>query len=432
MRRGRQEDAHEFLRYTVDALQRSTLCIFSSTSQAHKNPTKVPPSLAETSWVHAIFGGRLRSRVRCRTCGHCSDTFDSILDLSVDLARADTLVRALAQFAKPDILSGEDAYRCEKCKKPVTAEKFMRIHEAPVCLTVHLKRFRPDGRKNAMPIGYPEVLDIQPYMSEGQTSKKYLLYGVIHHLGSGPNSGHYTAHVRGGDGRWTMMDDDLVTFCSNPPVNHKNAYILFYMQTDKAHPSPSSTIDKYFGGVKRTRDEMEVDKPKTKNMAWNPFPDSNKRSRIEDTTKEGVAGPSRVASVAPSSSRTGKALVGYTGSDEIEDAGEVVAPPAETSTSPTTPVKSSTAMTPSKKSATPAKASANPFTMAPIPSSGIPTSSFYGPNKKKEKDKRAGANPFGGLGSSNLHDKKDKEDLVAQMGFSSFGGVKKRMKGKVG
>lgn len=86
------------------------------------------------------------------------------------MARAPNLGRALAQFVKPEVLSGEDAYRCEKCKKPVTAEKSMTVHEAPVCLTIHLKRFTPTGRKIVSPVSYPEILDLQPCMSEGQVS----------------------------------------------------------------------------------------------------------------------------------------------------------------------------------------------------------------------------------------------------------------------
>ncbi|KAG9096275.1 hypothetical protein FRC06_008844 [Ceratobasidium sp. 370] len=452
MRRGRQEDAHEFLRYTVDALQRSALAIHSSTSAAHPNPAKIPPSLAETSWVHAIFGGRLRSRVSCRTCGHCSDTFDSILDLSVDIARADTLARALAQFVKSDVLSGEDAYRCEKCKKPVTAEKFMAIHEAPACLTIHLKRFRPDGRKNALSISYPEVLDIQQYMSEGQMSKKYVLYGVIHHLGSGPNSGHYTAHVKGADGRWTMMDDELVTPCSRPPVNHRNAYVLFYIQTDKALPTPTSIAPDVFG-IKRTRDEMEANgsnKPKqTRTKPWDIFGSSNKKARVEGTGagKEGIAGPSRSTLVGAASLGVVKPLVGYSDNDEIEDAGEVVPSEATKSISPTiSPEKSTIApstpapTTPSKApSSTPRKTPSTP-TLEPLaftpvytaPPNSISPSTFYG-TIKRDKGKRASAHPYGTLsGPGNLHAKKEQLEIKTQMGFVNFGGgkVKNRMKGK--
>ncbi|KAG8692337.1 hypothetical protein FRC09_011259 [Ceratobasidium sp. 395] len=454
MRRGRQEDAHEFLRYTIDALQLSALTIYSSTSSVHPNPSKIPPPLAETSWVHAIFGGRLRSRVSCRTCGHCSDTFDSILDLSVDLARAQTLDQALAQFVKSEVLSGEDAYRCEKCKKPVTAEKFMRIHEAPICLTVHLKRFRPDGRKNVLQIPYPEVLDIQRYMSEGQTSKKYVLYGVIHHLGSGPNSGHYTAHVKGADGCWTLMDDDVVTSCPNPPLNRKNAYVLFYIQSDKAVPTPTLVNPDASGGIKRTRDGMEVnglDKPKKiHNTNWDMFPSSNKKARVESigTGKEGVAGPSRPIPVGVMTSGAAKLQVDYDDTDDIEDPGEVVAladalPVSPASTlnksatasrvSPTTPSKPSNA-SPRKTPPTPTSTQLAfaPISVTQPSSSSIPPSTFYG-TKKKEKEKRS-TNPYGSLsGAGNLYAKKEQLEIKTKMGFDTFGGgsrVKNRMKAK--
>ncbi|KAF9506118.1 hypothetical protein BS47DRAFT_461759 [Hydnum rufescens UP504] len=76
LRLGRQEDAHEFLRYSIDAFQRAAL---------YGTDPKLPHSVKETTWVHKLFGGRLRSRVTCNVCKHPSDTFDSILDLSIDV-----------------------------------------------------------------------------------------------------------------------------------------------------------------------------------------------------------------------------------------------------------------------------------------------------------------------------------------------------------
>jgi ubiquitin carboxyl-terminal hydrolase 36/42 len=76
---------------------------------------KLDPKLAETTWVHKIFGGRLRSRVTCRECGHNSDTFDSILDLSLDIVGVSGLKEALRKFIAVDYLKGADKYKCEKC-----------------------------------------------------------------------------------------------------------------------------------------------------------------------------------------------------------------------------------------------------------------------------------------------------------------------------
>ncbi|KAI0650532.1 hypothetical protein C8Q79DRAFT_1035916 [Trametes meyenii] len=221
MRRGRQEDSHEFLRYFVDALQRSSLAGL---------PGKVDPKIAEKTWVYKVFGGLLRSRVKCLSCGYNSDTFDRMLDLSVDIAGMTTLRDALKKFVAVDHLRGADKYKCEKCKKPVNADKQFTIDEAPMVLTVHLKRFSPMGRKIAHPVAYPERLTLQPYMSEEKFGPSYTLYGVISHAGGGPNSGHYYAHVKASNGSWYEMNDESVMRQGSVPTNMRSAYMLFYIQ----------------------------------------------------------------------------------------------------------------------------------------------------------------------------------------------------------
>ncbi|KAF9057931.1 hypothetical protein BJ165DRAFT_1521265 [Panaeolus papilionaceus] len=220
MRRGRQEDSHEFLRYAIDALQKSCLAGY---------PPKLDAKIAETTWVHKLFGGRLRSRVSCGSCGHNSDTFDRILDLSLDIFKCSSLKEALKKFIAIDYLKGADKYKCEKCKKHVNAEKNFTIYEAPMVLTVHLKRFSPLGRKYTHPIQYDDELSLQPYMSVGQFGPTYSLYGVICHAGGGPNSGHYFAYVKGKEGRWWEMNDESVS-SSSIPTDKRNAYVLFYIR----------------------------------------------------------------------------------------------------------------------------------------------------------------------------------------------------------
>lgn len=219
MRRGRQEDSHEFLRYAIDALQKSCLAGY---------PPKLDPKIAETTWVHKIFGGRLRSRVTCEECGFESDTLDSVLDLSIDIYGMNSVRDALRKFVAVDHLKGANKYKCEKCKKPVTAEKQFTIDEAPAILTIHLKRFSPMGRKIGHPIKYDEKLSLQPFMSESKFGPNYSLYGIISHAGGGPNSGHYYAHVKDGTEQWHEMNDESVTRHFGPPLSMKNAYVLFY------------------------------------------------------------------------------------------------------------------------------------------------------------------------------------------------------------
>ena len=68
MRGGRQEDAQEFIRHLLEALQRQCLQQGGLRSDAVGR-------VAETSFVHRVFGGYLRSQVRCEhaKCGFVSD-----------------------------------------------------------------------------------------------------------------------------------------------------------------------------------------------------------------------------------------------------------------------------------------------------------------------------------------------------------------------
>lgn len=141
--------------------------------------SKLPESVKETTWVHKIFGGKLRSRVHCLACQSNSDTFDSVLDLSIEIFRQRSLKDALNAFVAIEKLDGKNLYNCEKCKKNgkvggTRAEKQFTIHEAPAVLTVHLKRFTPLGRKLTQPISYPEQLSLKGYMSEGQVRLSFL------------------------------------------------------------------------------------------------------------------------------------------------------------------------------------------------------------------------------------------------------------------
>ncbi|GJN88157.1 hypothetical protein Rhopal_001122-T1 [Rhodotorula paludigena] len=255
-RLGRQEDAHEFLRFCTDALQASAL---------FGQSPKLDQKLKETTFVHQLFGGRLRSRVHCLACEHNSDTFDSFLDLSLDVGReAQSVQQALNVLTRKDKLTGSNKYKCEKCKKLVNAEKNFTISEAPVVLTIHLKRFTPTGRKITGLIKYPEVLNLGPAMADsrgGGNGPTYRLYSVIEHSGGGPHSGHYTAFVRApSTGAWHDMNDDFVSpVGGQAALNSRNAYVLFYCRErgealkDAIYCAPSSGAPI---GTKRPRDSL--------------------------------------------------------------------------------------------------------------------------------------------------------------------------------
>ncbi|XP_071761195.1 ubiquitin carboxyl-terminal hydrolase 42 [Centroberyx gerrardi] len=221
-RYGSQEDAHEFLRYTVDAMQKSCL-----------PGTKLDRQTQATSFIHQVFGGYLRSRVKCLNCKAVSDTFDPFLDVTLEIKTAPSVTKALEQFVKPEQLDGENAYKCTKCKKMVTASKRFTIHRSSNVLTISLKRFANfSGGKITKDVRYPEYLDLRPFMSQSQGEPQvYGLYAVLVHSGFSCHAGHYFCYIKASNGQWYQMNDSSVSVTDIRSVLNQQAYVLFYIKS---------------------------------------------------------------------------------------------------------------------------------------------------------------------------------------------------------
>ncbi|KAL5474041.1 hypothetical protein EMCRGX_G028614 [Ephydatia muelleri] len=232
-RLGRQEDAHEFLRYFVDAMQQSCL-------KMHVSPEKLDAFSKATTVIHQIFGGFHRSRVVCLECKKVSDTYDPLLDISLDINFSSTLTKALQHSTKADLLSGNNRYACPHCKKMTNAHKMFTVHRPPNVLTIHLKRFdfsRGLGVKLGTSIDYGEYLDIRPYTSDKSGAPLwYRLYAVVEHLGFSIHSGHYICYVRNSNGIWYCMNDAKVSQTSINNVLRREAYLLFYIRDHEHMP----------------------------------------------------------------------------------------------------------------------------------------------------------------------------------------------------
>ncbi|KAA8522873.1 hypothetical protein F0562_009296 [Nyssa sinensis] len=227
-RNARQEDAHEYMVNLLESMHKCCL------------PSGVPsesPSAYEKSLVHKIFGGSLRSQVKCMQCSFCSNKFDPFLDLSLEIVKADSLYKALAHFtAKEHLDGGERQYQCQQCKQKVRALKQLTVHKAPYVLTVHLKRFGSHklGQKIDKKVQFDPTLDLKPFVSgpyEGDL--KYTLYGVLVHAGWSTHSGHYYCFVRTSSGMWYSLDDNRVVQVNERKVLEQKAYMLFYVRNRK-------------------------------------------------------------------------------------------------------------------------------------------------------------------------------------------------------
>lgn len=229
---GRQEDAHEFLRYAVDTMQ--SICI--------EQARFAGPVAEETTLIGMTFGGYLHSKIKCMNCCHKSEKYERMMDLTVEIGGdIRTLEQALKRFTASEILQGENKYYCSRCKSYEKAKKKLTVSQAPNILTIVLKRFKAGNfTKLNKPVRFPEILDMTPYMSGfNDRFPQYSLYGVVVHLDviNAAVSGHYVCYVKNYFEEWFKIDDSVVISVDLERVLSEEAYMLLYARHSPRLPA---------------------------------------------------------------------------------------------------------------------------------------------------------------------------------------------------
>ncbi|KAF9586919.1 hypothetical protein IFM89_039791 [Coptis chinensis] len=227
-RYGRQEDAHEFLRFVIDACHNACLKI-------NKN----------SSIVRGIFGGKLRSQVKCCDCGAESNKTDDIMDISLDLFQVTSVKDAMQRYFQQEVLNGTNKYHCDNCEKLVVAKKQLAILKAPNVLVIQLKRFEGiHGGKIDRAIAFEEGLLLSNYMCKESQDPcpQYNLYGTIVHSGYSPDSGHYYAYIKDAMGRWYCCNDSFVSISNLQEVVSEKVYILFFARSNQRPATNQITL----------------------------------------------------------------------------------------------------------------------------------------------------------------------------------------------
>ncbi|KAF8032565.1 hypothetical protein BT93_D1466 [Corymbia citriodora subsp. variegata] len=273
--RYQQEDAHEFQQALLDRLERC--CLDSKTGDEMSTRRNI---------VDQVFGGRLVSKLQCCSCGHCSYTYEPLIDLSLEIEHVDNLSAALESFTNVEkIEDPETKFRCSNCNQEVSMEKQLLLDEEPSVAVFHLKRFKSDGfnvEKLDKHVDFPLELDLQSYTGGSQDHNvelKYQLYAVVVHIGISPTSGHYFSFVRSSPGTWHRFDDAEVQKVQEDLVLAQDAYLLFYtkqgtpwfsslmeaqkpnLNPDLSDASPTSVLDNLDVPCTSSPGMADIDKP---------------------------------------------------------------------------------------------------------------------------------------------------------------------------
>lgn len=236
---GRQEDAHEFMRYLIEAMEKAYLQSVCG--------TKLDSRSKETNPLGQIFGGYIRTEVTCLKCKHTSTTFQHFQDIPLDIQHASTLDDALGHYFRRERLEGDNAYKCEKCKSKVPATKKFSIERAPNVLCIQLKRFGLMGGKMSKHIQFSRNLNLNRFLfhqSPGGPCVTYKFVSLINHMGPSQHCGHYTAIAEASNGQLYLFDDCSVRLISLNVAMSTGAYVLIYEKVQSSPSTPNNGIVK--------------------------------------------------------------------------------------------------------------------------------------------------------------------------------------------
>ncbi|KAI8850821.1 hypothetical protein BC829DRAFT_142832 [Chytridium lagenaria] len=255
-----QHDSQEFLAFILDAIHEDMNVAYKPGAKKpieEYDDEKIPEHIHQANawsayksqnWsiVVDLFQGQLRSQLQCTTCNKTSTTYNPFMYLSVPIPTKNSagvkggpvyLYDCLAKFAEAEMLDGDDAWHCPRCKTRRRSKKTLTVSRLPTVLIVHLKRFYfhgPFKDKIETYVDFPiHGLDLKEVLSPNCDKGEgpiYDLYAISNHMGT-LTQGHYTAQVHNGHKKqWYLFDDSRITGCDESSLKSKFAYTLFYVR----------------------------------------------------------------------------------------------------------------------------------------------------------------------------------------------------------
>ena len=120
------------------------------------------------------------------------------------------------------------SFHCNCCKRECQAYSQNKIVFSPKTLIINLNRGK--GLEFNVNIIYEEYLNLKKYIYFENSPNYYELIGVICHLGSNDEGGHFIAYCKNSENcEWYKYNDQFVTKCYFDEVKRaKLPYVLFY------------------------------------------------------------------------------------------------------------------------------------------------------------------------------------------------------------
>lgn len=188
------------------------------------------------SFFEDVFGFQVRISRTCRACNTQLHTYEQQKILVVPIintAGVNTVPDMNATLLGNFFQEEEVEALCEVCRQNTMNQREFGLQTAPNILIIALARFVRDSRdptkfvKDFSKVDLQQDLDLKSCIPN-ERPLKYKLIGVINHLGSTIQCGHYTATCKNpADGKWYNYDDANVT-PTEAPLNSESCYVCVY------------------------------------------------------------------------------------------------------------------------------------------------------------------------------------------------------------
>ena len=180
---------------------------------------------AQQGGLAEVTGLTSEERLTCMTCGTVKQTPGKLGEISIHLNAEDIdLQREIDQLVAEEPVVAE----CEFCGGDL-AMKAARITNAPGMLVIHLVRSTFD-QETLKQVKLMKHVDC-PLTELRFSGTTYDLHGTVEHLGTEPEGGHFTAHVRDKtSSEWFDVDDEKIQAINAGDVVTSNSYLLFYVK----------------------------------------------------------------------------------------------------------------------------------------------------------------------------------------------------------
>ena len=212
----RQEDAHEFFLVLLEHFD-DELAVF-----------------AEVFNLVDVFSIFQRSTLSCQGCSRIVVEQGWLYNLTLHFSQdffqqAQNLQEVTIQYLLDRYFGVEvvSDYTCVECNLFGCSRKKLTLIKAPQVLLLNIARFHAGLFKLTHIVKFPLQLTTEHTSAENGQILSYQLRGLIEHVGTSIQNGHYVAYFVTED-NWYRADDSVITPVTWQFVSNVEAYILLY------------------------------------------------------------------------------------------------------------------------------------------------------------------------------------------------------------